>query len=948
MRRFRNRIPVLLLKTVLYIRAKFRTFPLIKYIADYIKPPRIREWSGSSIPESIKQGSIFRTPYYYENAKRIIIFFKTSNMKYFAGDIIDAPIFNKWYTYIPADIILFADYFDYYIKARGNYRTIQTELRRVYIDKIEDGTTLRVNIDDVMVNSVETVSGVLHITAKNFADRSAPVKMALDEEELFTTNSLENGAFFTFSHFGGKGINMYYKNALIIKKHEDDEYGLILKLFPLYSEVLSLSSQAIKVDSKYFTCHPDGSADIDLYVYVGTNGSPFESFTTAKHDNFAVQKVALSLPDGTTFKPKEYKGRRVTSGPNGPGTVDLGWCNLDSDTAVLLGDTDNACLYVKCAFTIPAAYAKADAYAAKIDTTKLSNGPHYLKLKSGAENKTITLRVGNTVPDLLEPEKIPKTNLPLAVNTARMPIQATVTAGDDDETIGVYAAVTQVDIAVFEGTGDSTASAVRKRNNNASTSVSGAFPYQIYELTADVAETDSIRFEVTAISDYGRDIQIYVLNIHDNTWEWIKTTKLGDDIIAIFPLMNRFVEKKAKVLIQARGTECMPNTKEQTSGTEKNNYPEQWTGRGKHAVPKQFDFSMVWMTDTQEYSGRYTWHFENIVNWIAKKQDALRIKYVMHTGDLVSGWDEEDEFMNASKYLNVLGKAGIPYGLLAGNHDVANGAEKYEYYWKYFGEDRFKHQSHYGGSYKNNLGHYDLITVNGLEMIIVYMSWDIYYPETEWMNAVLQEYADRKAIIAVHGGIDANAEQSYQSTLLLKEVAAKNKNLIAMINGHYHSAALNVAGFDDDGDGEYDRALYQILTDYQSAVEGGDGYIKMLYFDLANGKIYINSYSPSLNDYNFYHKPKLAEYPIGLSVKKTDIIELDVDFARSALKTLSVNNVKAMVLTDTLLGSAAASKNSATDIQLNISSGSKMDIYARTVNRNGQITAYSPVIAVSN
>lgn len=47
--------------------------------------------------------------------------------------------------------------------------------------------------------------------------------------------------------------------------------------------------------------------------------------------------------------------------------------------------------------------------------------------------------------------------------------------------------------------------------------------------------------------------------------------------------------------------------------------------------------------------------------------------------------------------------------------------------------------------------------------------------------------------------------------------------------------------FDDDGDGRNDRTVYQICTDYQSGFEGGNEYIKFLYFDLDNNKIYMNS-----------------------------------------------------------------------------------------------------------
>ncbi|MDR1060373.1 MAG: metallophosphoesterase [Clostridiales bacterium] len=357
---------------------------------------------------------------------------------------------------------------------------------------------------------------------------------------------------------------------------------------------------------------------------------------------------------------------------------------------------------------------------------------------------------------------------------------------------------------------------------------------------------------------------------------------------------------------------------------------------------------MAWFSDTQYYSEQYHKHFENIVDWIVASKDELNIQYVPHTGDIVDEWDEEDQFATASGYLQRLDAAAVPYGVIAGNHDVAHGAEKYDLYWKYFGAGRYQGNSYYGGSYRNNLGHYDLVTVDGVEMIFVYMSWDIYYPETEWINGVLAQYPDRKAIIAVHCGINASAAQSYQSKLLLDEVCARNKNVLAMISGHYHGSALNFAGFDDDGDGAADRVVYQICTDYQSAAEGGTGYIKMLYFDLANGKIYVNSYSPSLDDYNYYDTPKLASYPIGLNAYGIDIAMLDVDFGRETARTLTTGGAAAAVFTRDALGAAPASAHGATVVELDAAAVAGAGFaYAATAGADGEITAYSKAAALA-
>ncbi|WP_372813128.1 metallophosphoesterase [Paenibacillus sp.] len=78
------------------------------------------------------------------------------------------------------------------------------------------------------------------------------------------------------------------------------------------------------------------------------------------------------------------------------------------------------------------------------------------------------------------------------------------------------------------------------------------------------------------------------------------------------------------------------------------------------------------------------------MNWIADKKDEMNIKYVIHTGDLVDEADKPIQWQRALDDMAVLEKAGVPYGVLAGNHDVDHKLGAYDHYWNYFGEDRFK------------------------------------------------------------------------------------------------------------------------------------------------------------------------------------------------------------------------------------------------------------------
>ena len=82
------------------------------------------------------------------------------------------------------------------------------------------------------------------------------------------------------------------------------------------------------------------------------------------------------------------------------------------------------------------------------------------------------------------------------------------------------------------------------------------------------------------------------------------------------------------------------------------------------------------------------------------EKENLNIQYVFHTGDLVDKSYMEDQWINADRSMKTLEDAAIPYGVLAGNHDVNHTANDYTKYYEYFGADRFEDETYYGESYK--------------------------------------------------------------------------------------------------------------------------------------------------------------------------------------------------------------------------------------------------------
>lgn len=300
----------------------------------------------------------------------------------------------------------------------------------------------------------------------------------------------------------------------------------------------------------------------------------------------------------------------------------------------------------------------------------------------------------------------------------------------------------------------------------------------------------------------------------------------------------------------------------------------------------EYDYTIAWMSDTQIYAEVYPEYFESQVHWLRDAAEEMNIKYVVHTGDIVNVTGLEYQWERADRFMNVLEQAQIPYGVLAGNHDVGQESDyshplDYTMFEKYFGEDRFQGQPHYGGSYKNNRGHFDLISEEGNDFIFVYMGWGVDDEDIAWMNEVLERYPQRTAILALHDYLLPAGTRSAIGEKVFQDVVAKNENVVMVLSGHYTGSALRADELDDDGDGAADRTVYQMLSNYQGIESGGLGYLKLLHVDQQTGQMYVNTYSPYLDDYNYYD-PSQDEFTLHLDLEPkrkrvaTDFVEVRV------------------------------------------------------------------------
>ena len=897
------------------------------------------------IPSSIAQGEELRLNFYYASTgslpkKTLATYYRVNGEGSWIKSVEGGSRVPYLYeSILSADVLFDADYVEFYVKAANAYRSTICGPYTVEVTK-KDQTAPHTNL-----SQGEQVRGTVSITASE--------QIVIDGEEQVMVPMLDDGAYFSFY---ADGRDSYFKNALTTT---DNEW---ITAIGKWQYAIS-NGQAHHIDSSYFTYNEaNQSYDVTLRFWAGTYGTTVDEYLypEANREDFKVSQLALKIPGGNTYYP-------TAIGPASFEGVDTSAkTNLSTayDAVHSIGDSANMCPYMDVSFSVPA--SEVTAVGAEIDTTAMADGSHTLKL-TGSDQE-ITFIVDNTAPVVemgvekdavltgsitLDPQAYDENlaDVTVVLDGAIVETPYTVTArelGEGSHVLSVLAedaagnqtsdsvffTVEDVDMQLLDSsttdvtdTGAVLSVQVQSGADAEATfyaaeqiadehvavnTIEGIVPYVRYTLDVGNVSSNTVLKAVWDGQASGTDdthaAAMFVLNTATDNWDRIGTVDSEGSIHASFSSKNHVKNGVATIVIQCSADSALPDLNSETDGSAN----AEWDGTG---VPENYDFSFAWITDTQYYAEQWQHNFLTMNNYIVDNAEELGIKYVIHTGDIVDDWDMVYEWENASDAMAIFDEAGMPYGVLGGNHDVAAGLEDNEYYYTYFGEDRFQDQPTYGGSYSNNLGHYDLLSENGQDFIIVYMSWNIYQEEIDWMNSVLAQYSDRKAILCFHPYTNVKESDSglldYYGVLIQKEVVAKNPNVFAVLNGHYHGSSYQTVRFDDDGDGLQERTVYQICTDYQSGFEGGSAYIKFLYFDLDGDKVYLNSYSPYFDDFNYYDgtgvdaPSELADQTEDGIVYRTgiDSIVLDVDFDTDA-QTILTDSFQAYVCTDAVLGTA--------------------------------------------
>lgn len=263
------------------------------------------------------------------------------------------------------------------------------------------------------------------------------------------------------------------------------------------------------------------------------------------------------------------------------------------------------------------------------------------------------------------------------------------------------------------------------------------------------------------------------------------------------------------------------------------------------------NFTIVVLPDTQGYSQDYPWIFNNQTQWIADNIESLNILFVTQLGDLVNIPYNTTQWENANQSMNTI-NGKVPWGVVLGNHDYNFDDNRVSFNY-YFGPDRFKGESWYGGSYNetDNSNSFQLFSASDGDYLILHLQYDPSDDALRWANQIIDSYPDRKVIVSTHDYLAGFSALGHRSGIgeriwhgLIKQHAAQ---VFLVLCGH--------AGAEDViADGVNGNIVHQIMADYQNSTYIESGWLRILTFAPSQGKVFAKTYSPILDKYK--HDPQ--------------------------------------------------------------------------------------------
>ncbi len=276
-------------------------------------------------------------------------------------------------------------------------------------------------------------------------------------------------------------------------------------------------------------------------------------------------------------------------------------------------------------------------------------------------------------------------------------------------------------------------------------------------------------------------------------------------------------------------------------------------------------FTLIVLPDTQFYTYQYYNNldmFASQIRWTLDHKDASNVVFALHEGDCTQ-MNTLPEWLNFRRYMRLLDGV-VPYAVAVGNHDgLGTPLEDTSFFNQSFPVSSFEGLPTFGGVFEPGKmdNCYHLFNAGGVDWLVLSMEFGPRDPVLDWANQVVAAHPNRRVILLTHTHIYSDdtlhgsspshfwTPTSYGRTNNGTEVWDKFLKLHANISFVFNGHILNDGTGRLVGIGDHGNKVYQMLANYQSLPNGGNGLLRVVHFIPEQDKFTVRTYSPPLRRY---------------------------------------------------------------------------------------------------
>jgi hypothetical protein len=271
------------------------------------------------------------------------------------------------------------------------------------------------------------------------------------------------------------------------------------------------------------------------------------------------------------------------------------------------------------------------------------------------------------------------------------------------------------------------------------------------------------------------------------------------------------------------------------------------------------DFTVAMLPDTQFYSQfpAYYPSFTGQTGWIAAHRTSERILFATQVGDVVQNGASGStgnlaEWQRADAAIALLGD--LPHSVALGNHDFDTVSDKSAStrFEQFFGPQRYAGQSWFLGASPDDRNFAQVFTHSGQPFLHVALEWRASDSALAWAMEVLRAHPRVPTILSTHehlqvgnpgprstGGQTPDSGGDNSAVDVFEKLVEPFPQVFLVLSGHFHGNGRRTSVT------RLGRTVHEVLADFQSDPNGGNGWMQLLRFHLDRAELTFETFSPT-------------------------------------------------------------------------------------------------------